>query len=122
VHLSGQKRATRKALSLSNNSSPGPDGIPYGAWKALGDTAVDILHGAFSDLILPEGPELLRRDCPDFNASLLFFLPKKPQAALLRMFLLLKLEEFVHLTSPTATTGLSRVRSGSPSSLSLDPS
>ena len=66
---------------MSNNSAPGPDGIPYGAWRALGDVAVEVLFGAFSDLILPEGPEMLRRDYPDFNSSLLFFLPKKPSGA-----------------------------------------
>ncbi len=73
-----RRRDIRKAIKLSNNSAPGPDGIPYGAWRALGETAVEVLFGAFSDLILPEGPQLLRRDCPDFNSSLLFFLPKKP--------------------------------------------
>ena len=73
-----RKRAIRKALKLSNNSAPGPDGLPYGAWRALGDLAVDLLHGAFVDLTLPEGPNLMREDYPNFNASILIFLPKKP--------------------------------------------
>ncbi len=71
-----KRRAIRQALKQSNNSSPGPDGIPYGAWRALGEVAVDVLYGAFGDLIRDEGPEIMRRDYPDFNASLLFFLPR----------------------------------------------
>ena len=81
ANLRLKRRAIRRALKMSNNSAPGPDGIPYGAWRALGDVAVEVLFGAFSDLILPEGPEMLRRDYPDFNSSLLFFLPKKPSGA-----------------------------------------
>ena len=77
-NLCFRKQSIREALKLSNNSAPGPDAIPYGAWHASGETSVDMLHGAFSDVIIPECPDSLRSDCPDFNPSLLFFLPKKP--------------------------------------------
>ena len=72
-----RRRDLRRALKPSNNSAAGPDGIPYGAWRALGDSAVNVLYDAFSELILEEGRELLRRDYPGFNESLLFFCPKK---------------------------------------------
>ena len=77
-----RKRHIRQALKLSNKSSPGPDGIPYGGWRALSEFAVDILYGAFAELILPDGPEILRRDCPDFNASLLFSCQRSLQSML----------------------------------------
>ena len=72
-----RRRHVRKALKLSNNSAPGPDGIPYGAWRAMGKTAVDALFDAMKDFMSSDGEELLRRDYSDFNASLSFFLPKK---------------------------------------------
>ena len=78
LHL--KRKDIRKALKLSNNSAPGPDGIPYGAWRSLGDLAIDTLHDAFHALFRSDGQELLRRDYPGFNESLLFFLPKKPIA------------------------------------------
>ena len=75
-----KKRHIRMALKLSNNSAPGPDGIPYGALRALGDLAVETMHGAFQILASDLGPERMRQDYPDFNASILFFLPKKAVA------------------------------------------
>ena len=50
-HLRVRRRDVRKALKRSNNSAPGPDGIPYGAWRALGETAVEALFGAFGLLV-----------------------------------------------------------------------
>jgi len=76
--LKVRKRDVRKALKLSNNSAPGPDGIPYGAWRSLGDLAVTAIHDAFSGLSSDNGQELMQRDYPNFNESLLFFLKKKP--------------------------------------------
>ncbi len=72
-----RRRDVRKALKKSNNSAPGPDGIPYGAWRALGKVAVEALFGALGILMEDDGPACLLRDYPDFNGSLLFFLPKK---------------------------------------------
>ena len=59
-----RRKDIRKALKLSNNSSPGPDGIPYGAWRSLGDLAINTLHDAFHALLGDDGQELLRRDYP----------------------------------------------------------
>ncbi len=72
-----RRRDIRKALKLSNNSAPGPDGIPFGAWRAMGETAIEILKGALSEFISDEGENIMKEDCPNFNESLLFFLPKK---------------------------------------------
>ena len=80
-HLRVRRRDVRKALKRSNNSAPGPDGIPYGAWRALGETAVEALFGAFGLLVRDDGPACMRRDYPDFNESILFFLPKKASGA-----------------------------------------
>ena len=33
----------RRAVKMGNRSCPGPDGIPYSAFKVLGVTAIDIL-------------------------------------------------------------------------------
>jgi len=66
------------AVKRSNNSSPGPDGIPYSAWRLLGDDAIDILYEALQAMSLEDGPFWMRRRYKDFNASLLLFLPKKP--------------------------------------------
>jgi hypothetical protein len=63
-------------VKLSNNSSPGPDGIPYAAWRKAGRQALVILTVAvaeiqadnFDENTLPEG----------FNTSYLCCLPKKP--------------------------------------------
>jgi hypothetical protein len=64
------------AVKLSNNSSLGPDGIPYAAWRKAGRQALVILHEVISQIqaedfeesTLPEG----------FNTSYLCCLPKKP--------------------------------------------
>ncbi len=42
-----RRRDVKKAIKLSNNSAPGPDGIPYGAWRALGKRGIDLLLDAF---------------------------------------------------------------------------
>ena len=76
-HLHVRRRDVRKALRRSNNSSPGPDGIPYGAWRVLGETAVEALFGALGTLMRDDGPACMRRDYPEFNESILLFLPKK---------------------------------------------
>lgn len=71
-----RRRDVSLALRQAKNSSPGPDGIPYGAWRALGPLAVDTLQDALRDLASEEGARLVERDYPDFNESLIFFLPK----------------------------------------------
>ncbi|MFM7980300.1 MAG: hypothetical protein ACKPKO_13390, partial [Candidatus Fonsibacter sp.] len=37
-------------VKFSNNSSPGPDGIPYGAWRQLGHLGVVAIHAVGSRL------------------------------------------------------------------------
>jgi hypothetical protein len=71
----------RKAISLSNRSAPGPDGIPYKVWRLLGDTAVETLWQAAQELQRPDAPELLEQAYQDeevygFNSGLLFFCRK----------------------------------------------
>jgi hypothetical protein len=53
-----------------HDSSPGPDGICYSAWKAAGDTGVNILHDVIMDLWDGKAPPA------SFRRSLMVFLPK----------------------------------------------
>ena len=39
-----------KAIQYSNNSAPGPDGIPYLAWRKAGRLAVVSIHNALSQI------------------------------------------------------------------------
>ena len=75
--LKVRKRHVGKALKLSNNSTPGPDGIAYGAWRGLGDVAASVLHDVFLDLSGDNGQESMQREYPNFNESPLFCLPEK---------------------------------------------
>jgi len=67
----------QRALDLSNDSSPGPDGIPYGAWRALGDDAIDLLFEAALEMVDPDFSVHMREEYSDFNDSVLLFLTKK---------------------------------------------
>ena len=59
------------AIKNANDSTPGPDGIPFSAWKAAPDLAAPILLNAFNAMSK-------RHKAPDeFNHGLLFLLPKK---------------------------------------------
>ena len=71
-----RRQDVERAVRIAKNSSPGPDGIPYGAWRALGSLAIDALRSAMRDLASVEGERLIGRGYPDFNESLAFFLPK----------------------------------------------
>ncbi len=57
-------------MAQPRDSAPGPDGIPYSAWRTAGPAFYDIMFSAFSSFIsgacLPEG----------FNACNLAFIPK----------------------------------------------
>ena len=80
------RKAIKTALHCSKNSMPGPDGIPAAAFKALGELAVDVLHGVTVSLCSARHKDLLgeayRDRCTEgqhnFNLSLLCCLPKKP--------------------------------------------
>ena len=61
------RKHVRRAIDKSNNSVPGPDGIPFAVWRSLG----------FQDMTSEGGPEMTADQYQDFNASLLFFLPRK---------------------------------------------
>ena len=58
-------------INRPNNSAPGPDGIPFAAWRAAPDLAAPLLLNVFdaiaSGSLPPEG----------FNHGLLYLLPKK---------------------------------------------
>ena len=76
------------AIDRAGTSAPGPDGIPYSAWKALGLLGCDVLFGAIKCLESEGGLEALQEVFPidaegtsGFNAGLMVFLPKKaPQS------------------------------------------
>ena len=69
-------RHVEMAVSMSNNSSPGPDGIPYAAWRHAGRTAILILHAAAEQM---QAPDFRNTRLPTgFNDSYLCCLPKKP--------------------------------------------
>ena len=59
------------ALSHSKDSTPGPDGIPFSAWRATVDLAAPILLGTLLDIQAGITPPT------GFNFGLLFLLPKK---------------------------------------------
>ena len=74
----------RRAVDMSSKSSPGPDGVPYSAWRRLGPLAVDTLHAAAAELAAAEGSASLLSAFPlgsegntDFNQAIIVFIPKK---------------------------------------------
>ena len=75
-----------KALRLAGNTSPGPDGIPFSAWRALGETGLNTLHDVACALRHEGASDLLEEayfDQPgeerhQYNASNLVCLPKAP--------------------------------------------
>ena len=77
-------RDVRRAIEMSSASAPGPDGIPYAAWRRLGPFAVDVLHQALQALSCEGGMEALLQAFPldaegntEFNQAILAFIPKK---------------------------------------------
>jgi hypothetical protein len=73
-----------ETVKTSSNTMPGSDKIPYAAWRALGDVAVDTLFEAGRALATTEGAGLLLEASDsldglhDFNTAILCCLPKKP--------------------------------------------
>ena len=59
------------AIKHSSDSSPGPDGISFAAWRAAPDLAAPVLYNVFRALSSGQPPP------PGFNQGLLFLLPKK---------------------------------------------
>ena len=73
-----------KAIAMTSQSAPGPDGVPYSAWRRLGDLAVDVLFSAAATLSTATGQERLLAafplDCDHntpFNEAVMVFIPKK---------------------------------------------
>ena len=71
-----KKKHIRDAIRSSRSSSPGPDGLPFLAWRRVESLAVEVLHETFGDICSEEGLRRLHEFGEDFNASLLFFIPK----------------------------------------------
>jgi hypothetical protein len=80
-----QREDVEHAVQKSGNSMPGPDRIPYKAWRALGDFGVDLLFDAMQTLAMDDADQFLDeaydsdggQRSHDFNLGLLCCLPKK---------------------------------------------
>ena len=74
-----------KAIETSKDTMPGPDRIPYIAWRRLGDSALNVLYESAQALSLDDGVQLLvdaagldtEEGQRDFNWGVLCCLPKK---------------------------------------------
>ena len=81
-----RRHDVQRAIKFSGCSSPGPDGISYGHWKALGTTAVGAIHEALAELSGDNPDDILKKaykehglDVPHtFNLSHLVCIPKTP--------------------------------------------
>jgi hypothetical protein len=76
-----RKRDLSKAIRGSRNSSPGPDGIPYKAWRELGDTGLNTLWDAMKELEEDDAPDRLNNaygGSHEFNMGWMVCLPKAP--------------------------------------------
>ena len=60
-----------ESIRSSNNSTPGPDGIPFAAWRAAPDLSAAVLFGVLDSLLNGLSPPA------GFNHGFLFLLPKK---------------------------------------------
>jgi len=74
-----------RAVRSAGKSAPGPDGLPYAAWKSLGILGESILWKAGVLLMSEQGEEALESafgrgvsGSAEFNKALMVFLPKKP--------------------------------------------
>lgn len=65
----------QRALRIAGNSRPGPDGVPYEAWRRLGPLGVHLLWSAGRYLECGLTPGVAEHDA--FNESLLCCLPKQ---------------------------------------------
>ena len=78
-------RPTRKdflrAIEISKDTSPGPDGLPFCAWRAIKHLGAKVLCDCFDRMVLPDGLDLVDRELPGFNDSVMIFLAKKVPAA-----------------------------------------
>ena len=84
------KQDVRRTIDLAGKSAPGPDGIPFEAYKKLGVLATGVLFATLTRLTEEGAKEELTAFFPledgscGFNHSLMVFLPKKkPRAQLM---------------------------------------
>ena len=97
-----------EAITASNNSSPGPDGVPFKAYRVMCKHAAPVLALVARSLAAGETP------LDGFNHGILFLIPKKAPSSPLTT---------APSLSPTPTTVLSRKLLLLPSRpLSLPPS
>ena len=73
-----------KMVKAAGNAAPGPDGIPFEAWKALGPWGVELLYEAAMELTrgdmdsrLSQADIFTEGDKHAFNVGNMVFLPKK---------------------------------------------
>ena len=71
-----RRRDVARALRLAGNSRPGPDGVPFAAWRRLGDLGLDVLFGVARRL--ERGLDPTREVHLRFNVALMVCLPKSP--------------------------------------------
>jgi len=72
-----RKKDVSKAILSSPSTAPGPDGIPFSAWRGVEHLATRVLHDALMQMSSATGDEEMEEHYADFNASILVFLPKK---------------------------------------------
>ena len=83
-----RRKDISKAIKISGHSAPGPDGIPYAAWKQSGEVALQVLDDAATALQSNDATSFLqgmhgsdvRPEGHSFNLGLLICLGKKPHA------------------------------------------
>jgi hypothetical protein len=69
-----RRKDIARAIDNSSNTRPGPDGIPYRAWRALGPLSINVLFSAALRLEHPLNAENPHHQV--LNASILCCLPK----------------------------------------------
>ena len=75
-------RGPEDGYTLASSTSLGPDGMPLGAWKALGSLAEAELWDALQMMSDPARRDAVHADWPDLNTSSMVFLPKLPDGVL----------------------------------------
>ena len=76
------RQHVEEAIKEAPNSTPGPDGVPFGAWKRLGTLGTDVLFRALLELTAEDRPadwqEFMGEDgaTDGFNVSSMVFIPK----------------------------------------------
>ena len=84
-----RRKDIESAIRHSGNSAPGPDGIPFKAWRALGPLGVSIFYDVAKCLEMDDAQSSLTAAYYDitedgthhYNHSLLVCLPKKSTSA-----------------------------------------